>query len=301
MTHETKTPYQEMLAQMRDRYPNYADLWVTTREEFGAVWEREFDVVMNAVFDSESRIESAIDGYAEFCTDAVRSQIFFEKFRRYRSSSYAEASERYYHNADFMFRSYLPGMIISHWVWPHHHRMLHYFRSLIAEMRDNISSFAEVGTGCGMYSKELLSLVPEAKGYGYDISKHALDFTLSVVRAFGFEERYEIRQRDILEEPLPEPVDLVLNQEVLEHLEDPQTFINGLFAMTKPGGHAYIAAAVNAGHVDHIYLYRSPDEIAQQLVAAGYEILESRSEYAYGGKAVEITPCHAGFLCRRRR
>ena len=53
---------------------------------------------MSTVFGSDRQIDSAIDGYAEFSTDALRSQIFFEKFRRYKSSSYAEASERYYHN-----------------------------------------------------------------------------------------------------------------------------------------------------------------------------------------------------------
>ena len=261
MTQHHDSLYGRMLALMQERYPNYADLWKSTRDEFGEVWEREFNRTMGAVFGStELRWESAIDGYAEFCTDALRSQIFFEKFGRYKISSYAEAAEEYYHNPEFMFRSYLPGMILSHYLWPHHHRMLRYFRGLMDGLRDQVATFSEVGTGCGMYSQEALELFPQASGTGFDISQSALEFTKQVVDACGTGGRYVTQQQDILLQP-PAPVDLVLNQEVLEHLEDPEGFLRGLFAMTLPGGYGYIAAAVNAGHVDHIYLYRSPEEI----------------------------------------
>lgn len=83
---------------------------------------------------------------------------------------------------------------------------------------------------------------------------------------------------------------------MLEHLEDPVAYLRSLFAMIRPGGYAYVAAALNAGHVDHIYLYRSPAEIEAQLVQVGFKIIEQRSELAYSGKPIDITPCHAGFF-----
>jgi hypothetical protein len=69
--------------------------------------------------------------------------------------------------------------------------------------------------------------------------------------------------------------------------------------MTKPGGHAYITAAINAGHVDHIYLYRSVEQVLEHIRAAGFEIVASTSELAYGGKPLEITPCLGGALALR--
>jgi len=297
---EAMTPYFEhMLAEMKIRYPSFSNTWEETRAEFGASWQAEFEAnIANLIEAGMLTPDEALDGYAEFCTDALRSQIFFERNRRYKASNYAAVAAEYYHNVEFMNRAYLPGMFLSHFVWPHHHRMLLWFGELMKGLDGKVEAFAEVGVGCGMYSKEVLRLFPASRGSGYDISEHSLAFTKRVAAAFGFGGRYDIHQQDVILKP-PPAVDLLLNQEVLEHLEDPPAFLAALYNMTRPGGHAYIAAAVNAAHVDHIYLYRSVDEVRQQLVAAGYSIVAERAELAYGGKPIEVTPCHAGFLCQR--
>ena len=290
--------YKEMLKTMQSRYPNYATVWEETHKEFGDTWVAEFDIAMEHLFGTQpDKWNEALDGYAEFCTDALRSQIYFERKGEYKVSSYAEVAESCYHNEDFMMRCYLPGMFLSHYIWPHHHRMLQYFRSLLPHFKD-AKTFSEVGTGCGMYSKEPLALLPEVRGIGYDISSHSLSFTQRAVDSFGYGKRYKTEVRDIIENT-PEPADLVINQEVLEHLEDPERFVRSLYDMTNPGGVAYISAAINAGHVDHIYLYRTPDEVKKHITAAGFEIIDSKAEYAYSGKPIEVTPCHGSFLCRR--
>lgn len=293
-----QSTYDQMLTTMRDRYPSYATIWESSREEFGQNWEDEFNTSVAALFGLNPEAWSeAIDGYAEFCTDALRSQIYFEKKGKYKASSYADVAEAYYHNSDFMLRCYLPGMFLSHLIWPHHHRMLQYFRALAPRLKA-VKTFSEVGTGCGMYSKEPLALIPGVEGVGYDISSHSLSFTERVVKAFGSGDRYRTEVRDIVANT-PPVADMVICQEVLEHLENPPEFIDSLFAMTRPGGLAYISAAINASHVDHIYLYRSPEEVLGQLTDAGFQIVDSRAEYAYSGKPVEITPCHGAFLCLR--
>jgi SAM-dependent methyltransferase len=289
-----------MLTTMKTRYSSYASVWEGSRAEFGSEWEDEFNTSIEALFGINSNAwNEAIDGYAEFCTDALRSQIYFERKGKYKASSYAEVAEACYHNAGFMLNCYLPGMFLSHYIWPHHHRMLRYFRDLKHHLQ-SVRTFSEVGTGCGMYSKEALELIPMVKGTGYDISSHSLSFTERVVGAFGLGDRYRIEVRDIVANT-PAPEDLVICQEVLEHLENPAEFICSLFEMTKPDGLAYITAAINASHVDHIYLYRSPDEVSNHLTEAGFEIIDARAEYAYVGKPIEITPCHGAFLCRRPR
>jgi len=68
---------------------------------------------------------------------------------------------------------------------------------------------------------------------------------------------------------------------VLEHLEDPLTFLKALRRILTPGGQAFITAALNAPNADHIYLYRSPLEVADQLVAAGFYVQQYQSAFAY--------------------
>lgn len=294
--------FDDMLELMKERYPSFAHTWEQSRKDFGPQWETAIDHALAKVFgEDEGALEQIVDGYAEFSTDAVRSQVYFERKGEYKASNYDEVAEAYYHNRDFMFRCYLPGMFVSHYVWPHHYRMFSWFQSLLGNMSEEISSFCEVGTGCGLYSKEVLEQAKNCTGVGYDISASSLEFTHRIAQAFDYGDRYETRVRNIITEGADQEFDLAISQEVLEHLEDPVAYLRALYNMVRPGGYAYIAAAVNAAHVDHIYLYRSPDDVAAEIKQAGFEIVDSRSELAYDGKPLAVTPCHAGFLCRRAK
>src|SRR5262249_39483332 len=145
----------------------------------------------------EGRLGDALNGYAEFVFDSVRNQSFYEKHRRYEASSYAECVDAYYHNADHMIRCYLPGMYLSHLLWPQHYKMRCGFRENVLRRLEQPKLFFEVGVCCGMYSKVLLEYFPEIRGVGFDISSYALKFTENMVRIFGPERRYAIEERDI--------------------------------------------------------------------------------------------------------
>ena len=242
-----------------------------------------------------------MEGYAEFCTEALRAQVFFEKHGHYKASNYQEVLKECYHSSDYMEKRYLPGQYLSHSIWPHHQRMLRHFTEvLLPKISGDVALFYEIGVGCGMYSQKTLQALPAVRGIGYDISDYALKFTYRVLQAHGLADRYEIRNQDIISNPIEQKADFIICQEVLEHLEDPQAFIHGLFAAARPGGWAYITAAINAAHTDHIYLYRSPDEVSAQITQAGWEILDTQIECNYPEKPVEFRPTIAGFLARKR-
>ena len=172
--------YKQFFMAMKKSYPVYADALDRAHKNFGEGWEKEFSNLIVRLFGEDpENWEPAMTGYAMFCIDALKSQIYFEKHRKYKSSSYVDATNKYYQNKEFMFRSYLPGMILSHYIWPHHHRMLKWYRSVTKDIK--IENFAEVGTGCGLYSKETLELYPKCHGIGYDISEYSLVFTQKVI------------------------------------------------------------------------------------------------------------------------
>ena len=299
MNHSTFYQLSEII---HKSYPNYASLWDKSREQFGDKWEKEISENIKLVFGGapNSRWNEAVDGYAEFCTEALRAQVFFEKTGRYQATSYQEVVKSCYHSADYMEKRYLPGQYLSHSIWPHHQRMLRRFiGTLLPKISNEVALFYEVGVGCGMYSQVTLQCLQQTKGIGYDISDYALDFTMRIIKAHGLDSRYETRNQNIITDPIDDKCDFVISQEVLEHLEDPETFIRGLHTAVRPGGWSYITAAINAAHTDHIYLYRSPEEVRRQIENAGWSVVDAQIECNYPEKPIEKQPTIAGFLSRK--
>lgn len=306
MTTHVKTP-EEIFGQLVElahtKTPFFADIWERSYKEFGSTWMEELVDTVTRLFsaDGEAGWQAAIQGYAEFALDAMRNQKFFEANHRYRWSKLSEIRERYYESEDHMMKNYLPGMYLSHYLWPHHFRLLSFFRTeVLPALRPLPTLFCDVGIGTGMYSREVLRGLPRVRGKGFDISRYSVAFTQNLLEAYGILERYECVLGNVFTTELPwETAEFVVSQEVLEHLEEPQRFCRILHRLAKPGAWGYITAAINAGHSDHIYLFHSPQEVQGMLESAGWTVVKWRAEYAYAGTPPEITPYVAGFLCAR--
>lgn len=293
--------YQGLYSVLCDSYPMFSNAWKSAREINGDAWEREFSDRAGRVFGNTSNDlwQEALAGYAEFCTDALRSQVFFERFGRYPATDYLEVTKACYLDEDYMNRRYLPGQYLSHYIWPHHYKMMKRFSEvLLSAIDEPVHLFCEVGVGCGMYSLQTLLKRQESKGLGFDISPHSTSFTQRVINAHALDARYETHTEDAFSHCVGLSVDLVISQEVLEHLPNPAEFIEQLRRVVRPRGWGYITAAINAAHTDHIYLYRSPDEVARQITRAGWEIIDQQIESNYPEKRVEVRPTIAGFLVR---
>lgn len=47
------------------------------------------------------------------------------------------------------------------------------------------------------------------------------------------------------------------DNEVLEHLEEPEKYLNRIYEVTNEGADVYISVPVNAPAIDHIYLFHT--------------------------------------------
>lgn len=294
--------FEQLFKVMGKKSPLFSTLWKKSQKEFGSNWEEEISENIKRIFGAEynTKWDEAVKGYISFCTDALKAMNYFERFGKYKASSYEECLEMCYKSPEYMKLRYLPGQYLSHYIWPHHQRMLRrYLTEFLPSIKDNVSTFYEIGVGCGMYSQKTLEYMPQVKGIGYDISDYSLEFTDMVVKNHGLSDRYQVLNQNILETIPDTKADLVICQEVLEHIEDPQAFVDALYAVTKSGGYGYITAAVNAAHTDHIYLYTDPKEVEQQLLNSGWKIIKSQIEENYPEKPKKFRPVIAGYLTRK--
>ena len=268
------------------------------QSEFGASWEEEFDAHLENLFGlDETSYQRAVEGYSRFAVDAMRLQRRFNREKKYADVSYAEAVEQVYLNEDYMLGLYLPGILVSHFLWRHHYRQLLFYKEKFLPLLDTLSDkrFYEVGTGTGFYTIQIFRHDSAFEGIGIDISPHSRSFTQNNLRGWGFDGAFRGLDLDIVGAEL-EPLPCIQTIEVLEHLEDPQLFLNHLRKLLRPDGYGFITAALTAPNADHIYLYWTPDEVVQQLETAGFTVRDQVEEEAYEGAPGEIVPKVAAFI-----
>lgn len=284
------------------KFPYFAKTIEKRMDDFGEPWLADFDEELKIFFgDDLPRLRKAVYGYGTFALDAMKLQKKFDKMHEYIPKSYADVSKEVYHNRDYMCNLYLPGILLSQFLWPHHYRQLLFFRNqFLPRLRGCPNEvFCDVGVGTGFYSKEVLCAMPAIRGRGYDISEFSLEHTKMMIEKWRYQDRYQFYRTNILVDPPGEVADALVCVEVLEHLEDPVTFLKGLYAIIRPGGFGYITAAINAPNADHIYLYRGLKDIEQEIALAGFEILESAEYLGYEPKPGESVP--SGGCCIIRK
>lgn len=269
-----RTPDLDRLEQaFRSVSPVFRNVVAKSRAELGPQWARILDESVRRLFPGEAELTAAVQGYSRFAMHVLRLQMRFEKERAYVAKSYAEALAEVYSNEAYMRSEYLPGLLLSHYLWPHHYRQRLFFENVfVAEMRRaGARSFYDVGVGTGFYSRLALVGIPGLQGVGYDISPSSKSFAEWHARSFGVADRFRVELRDVVDNP-PTPTDWLVSVEVLEHLEDPAHFLRGLRAILSEGGKAFVTTALNAPNADHIYLYRNAAEVCAQLDEAGFAV-----------------------------
>jgi 2-polyprenyl-3-methyl-5-hydroxy-6-metoxy-1,4-benzoquinol methylase len=224
-----------------------------------------------------------VTGYIKFALDGMLLQKRFDKTRQYVKKSHSEASAEVYQNRDYMNDLYLPGILLSHYLWRHHYLQHRFY---IEEFLPLVHAhggkeFYDIGVGTGFYSKEMLRCTPGMVGTGYDLSEFSLEYTSKMLNAWNLHDRYSSKIQDIISNPVKRTVPFIINIEVLEHLEDPLTFLKALYNMMDVGGYGLISAAITAPNADHIYLYNSVYEVIDQIEEAGFDVVKYIEDAAY--------------------
>ena len=283
---------------LHERFKLFEDLVARGISEFGAAWADELEMTIGNVFPEDDRLVRAVEGYVAFVMDTMRRQRAFERELEYPEVSYEEAAQSVYLDESYMLSQYLPGLLLSHYLWPHHYRLLRFFDSAFASELEvaGADEFVEVAVGTGIYSRRLLQRLPGIRGTGFDISPAVKEFATLHLAGFGLEPRYCLRLEDVIA-GAGEQASWIVCVELLEHLEDPIQLLVALRQLLRQGGRAFISTALNAPSPDHIYLYRDQSEVVAHIEQAGFALEQSFCAPAFAPRGQgSVAPSVAAFI-----
>ena len=226
----------------------------------------------------EISIEYAVDAYLKMCGNMLKSQIYFMKTGMYPVEQANDAFENVYNNKKVM-TSCMIGIGISQLLWPTHYDMFSFFKDTLKESGNMVSSYLEIGPGHGLYLREAMQyLNNDIKIVAVDISSTAIEIVQSIMAYFFKDHTLKITYHniDMLDLRLSDKYDFVTMGEVLEHVNYPDRLLNRLKEVLASDGRAFISTCVNCPAIDHVYHFKSIDEIRDILDGCGLLIKNER-------------------------
>ncbi len=259
--------------------------WADTAEQFLG-WAA-------GVHGEEGWQARCIDAFVQFSSDVIMAQARYEADGHYEHSSFAECNAHVYSQRGVM-DDYLWGVFLTNFLWAHHMELSLFFRDRFLKKLPAAPQIVEIAPGHGGWGVWSLVNRPDAHLQGFDISPSSIAIASAVAAAAGVGSRAQYTQRDALDlAAMPAAcADAVICSFLIEHLEQPERLVAVIARLLKPGARAYLAGAITAAQVDHIYEFRKESELVVMCEAAGLRVTETLSV------APQRTLRHAKFLPR---
>ena len=243
------------------------------------------------------------DSYLTIVNDTLREQAYFRKHKHYRFSSFAEVADSVYFDADYMSR-YMYGLAISSFLWPNHLDLFRFFQKTLPTTKRG--RYLEIGPGHGYFLMTAMRQSAFEDFLAVDISDTSIGQTRAIIEHFAPElaGRAQLQRIDFLDSDLPTGAfDAVVMGEVLEHVESPASFLDQIRRVAADDAHIYLSTCINAPAVDHISLFRDPEELERLFAASGLAIREQLIR-PYEGKTLEqslseLLPINVAYVVRK--
>ncbi len=223
--------------------------------------------------------------YAVVVEDTFEAQVYFQKHGRYKFSTFAEVNGIVYDNPVYM-EKYMYGLAITSFIWPNHRKILDFFLRTIPKTERG--RYLEVGPGHGYFFLNAVRRTAYDRFLAVDVSPKSIELTTRICRTMepGRTGQIEFVLADFLATRMgDEPFDAIVMGEVLEHVEQPQAFLDRLWSLSKPGGFVFMTTCINSPAIDHISLFSSTEQVEDMIGRAGFSIAE-RLYVPYVGKTL---------------
>lgn len=213
--------------------------------------------------------EKMAQAYITIANDTLREQIFFKRNHRYRHDRFESVAESVYFDPGYMAR-YMYGLALTLYLWPNHLQIFRHFQRTIAAARGG--SYLEIGPGHGAFFRQAMQSGIFHTCVGVDISPTSLEMTRRMLESVNVQSgvTWRLIETDLLAATgVGSGYDTVVMGEVLEHVEQPGRFLERIRDVAASDALIYVTTAVNAPAIDHIYLFRSVQEVEDLARSSG--------------------------------
>lgn len=214
------------------------------------------------------------ESYLLFVDDTLKETKYFveNNFEKYRYSSYEEVANLVYNDENYMNR-YMIGLQLSSYLWINHLKAHRIFKNFLDKFSGN--RYLEVGPGHGYYFVEAVKKGGYKEYTAIDISKTSIEMTRSYVQDYDDLDMGKLHfiHNDFLKSYVKDKYDSIVMSEVLEHVEDPAAFLQKAYDLLDDKGKIFLNVPINAPEIDHIYLFRSVEEVYEVVDSVGFAVL----------------------------
>lgn len=214
-------------------------------------------------------------GFQRLGSTILREEIAFKQTGRYSAGpeELESLKEDFYANPEVMEEYYLVGLLCSYFLWPHHYRLLEFYRRSFLDAAPGDGGLVmEWGPGHGLLGLEALYVWRTNPALLIDLSPQSLDFCKGMLSASGMIGRCTLRRGDILSAGDLPAAERIICGELLEHVPDPAALIGGLRSALEKNGRAFLTGAINAPQPDHIFLFRNERELIDLVESEGLSV-----------------------------
>ena len=223
------------------------------------------------------KLNYAINAYLKLCSDMMISQKYFLKYKKYPVDNEKIAYENVYNNLNQM-KSYMIGLAISQFLWSTHYAMYSFFIKKIIQERSKVKNYLEVGPGHGLFLTQALEKLDKKTNFEIvDISKTSIKITKSIVNLINKKKlNINYKQKNVFNITKSKKFDFITMGEVLEHVAEPKKLLIKLKSLVTKNGSIFISTCVDCPSIDHIYHFKTVQEIEKMIKESGFIILDKQ-------------------------
>jgi 2-polyprenyl-3-methyl-5-hydroxy-6-metoxy-1,4-benzoquinol methylase len=245
------------------------------KEKFPEQLEELVGLVKEYFKDLNHSPERIVSDYLSMIKDMRMEGLYFNKHGKYRCENQAIANQYVYSKPEVMVY-YMNALLVSQIMWKHHFNIFMFFQQKLKELfkgKEELS-ILDIGPGHGFFSFLVKKEFQDYKKIDIiDISDTSLDMTKRIIGYDG--EKVKYFKQDVFDYDDNNKYDFIVLGEVIEHLDKPKDILIKLSKLLNPGGLLWVTTPTNSPALDHVYLFKSREEVFELIEDSGLMIVES--------------------------